>query len=118
MADQQARLGRQQPADRPDQARLTDASLPRDEHQPALAGRRLAGGLGELSELALAFEKHRPCHIASIAGDWTRDHVNLLGSRRTWPAHVGCSPIQMVKKDLKDRVALRPRQDSNLPPTD
>jgi hypothetical protein len=74
VADQQAPVRRQQPADRPDQARLADARLPEDEHQPALAGRRLAGGIGELGELAVAFEKHRPCHSASIAGDWTRDH--------------------------------------------
>jgi hypothetical protein len=67
-------LGRQQPPDRPDQARLADAGLAGDEHQPALAGRRLAGGLGELGELAVAFEKHRPCHIASIAGALIRDH--------------------------------------------
>jgi hypothetical protein len=32
------------------------------------------GGLGELGELALALEKHQPCHSASIAGAWTRDH--------------------------------------------
>ena len=83
VADEQAPVRRQQPAQRPDQARLADARLPEDEHQPALAGRRLLCGLGELGELALAFEKHRPCHIAGIAGDWTRDHVNLLGSRRT-----------------------------------
>ena len=74
VADQQAPVRRQQPPDRPDQARLADAGLAEDEHQPALAGRRLAGGLGELGELAVAFEKHRPCHSASIAGDWTRDH--------------------------------------------
>ena len=41
------------------------------------AGRRLAGGLGELGELAFAFEKHRPCHIASIAGNLTRDHGSV-----------------------------------------
>jgi len=94
VADQQAPVRRQQPPDRPDQARLADPGLPEDEHQPTLAGRRLVGGLGELGELAPAFEKHRPCHIASIAGDLTHDHVNLLGSRRIWPAHVGCTPIQ------------------------
>jgi hypothetical protein len=88
VADQQTPLGRQQPPDRPDQARLADARLPGDEHQPTLAGRRLTSGLGELGELTLAFEKHRPCHIASIAGDSTRDHVNLLGSRSIRPAHV------------------------------
>jgi hypothetical protein len=69
VADQQAPVRRQQPVQRPDQARLADAGLAGDEHQPALAGRRLAGGLGELGELTLAFEKHRPCHIASIAGN-------------------------------------------------
>jgi hypothetical protein len=74
VADQQTPLGRQQPPHRTDQARLADASLARDEHQPALAGHRVAGGLGELGELTFAFEKHRPCHIASIAGDWAHDH--------------------------------------------
>jgi hypothetical protein len=74
VADQQTRLGRQQPPDRPNQARLADARLAGDEHQPTLAGRRVTSGLGELGELTLAFEKHRPCHSASIAGDWTRDH--------------------------------------------
>ena len=37
-------------------------------------GLALGNQAGELGELAFAFEKHRPCHIASIAGDWTRDH--------------------------------------------
>ena len=74
MAAQQAPVRWQQPPQRPDQARLTDAGLAGDEHQPALAGHRLLGGQGELGELALTFEKHRPGHIASIAGDLTRDH--------------------------------------------
>ena len=100
VADQQAPLGRQQPAQRPDQARLADAGLAGDEHQPALAGRRLVGGLGELGELAVAFEKHQPCHIASIAGDWTRDH----GQSARLPMDLACSRWVLVDPDGSRRV--------------
>ena len=124
VADQQAPLGRQQPAHRPDQARLADAGLARDEHQPALAGRRLAGGLGELGELALAFEKHRPCHIASIAGDWTRDH----GSADLIIHQTGLDPTRSVwtgRRSARECVNVlvtwgvgRAARDSNPQPPD
>jgi hypothetical protein len=60
VADQQAPLRRQHPGHRLDQARLADARLAEDEHQPAVTGRRVAGGVGQLGELALTFENHRP----------------------------------------------------------
>ena len=67
VADQQPPLGRQQPAQRLDQARLADPGLAQDQHQPAVPGRRLAGGGRELGQLVLAFEDHRTCHPPSIA---------------------------------------------------
>ena len=120
VADQQAPVRRQQPPDRPDQARLADAGLAEDEHQPALAGRRVAGGLGEFGELAVAFEKHRPCHTASIAGDWMRDHGR---SARLQRSEAGRARLQRgdPTKGMTDRRALvgcgRPRGPACGPPT-
>jgi energy-coupling factor transporter ATP-binding protein EcfA2 len=71
--------------------------------EPTLAGRRLAGGLGELGELALAFEKHRPCHIASIAGDLTRDH----GSADLIIHQTGLDPTRSVWTRLRSGSGMR-----------
>jgi ABC-2 type transport system ATP-binding protein len=74
------------------------------------------GELGELA-LALALAKHRPCHIASIAGDLTRDHgaKKTLGQWQTsndkrMVAVMTGSPalaVDRLTKRFGDRVAFQ-----------